>query len=71
MENRDKDLVDRLLREDEEFRQLYEEHKKFEERIEDLLKRPPSTENHFEIESLKKQKLAGKDKMELILTKYR
>ena len=71
MEQRDKDLIKRLLREEEEFKTLYEQHQEFEERIEDLLKRPPSTEIHFEIESLKKQKLLGKDKMELILSKYR
>ena len=71
MENRDKELIERLLKENEEFRKLYEEHQEFEEKIEDLLRRPPSTDIHFEIESLKKQKLAGKDRMELILTKYR
>jgi uncharacterized protein YdcH (DUF465 family) len=71
MESRDQDLIKRLLVEDDEFKKLYEEHQKFEEKIEDLQKRPPSTEIHFEIESLKKQKLIGKDKMELILTKYR
>jgi len=71
MDNRDQELIERLLKENEEFRKLYEEHSNFEERIEELLKRPPSTDIHFEIESLKKQKLAGKDKMELILTKYR
>ena len=50
---------------------LYEEHLAFEEKIEELQKRPPSSEVHFEIETLKKQKLAGKDKMERILTQYR
>ena len=71
METRDQDLIDRLLAEDGEFKKLYQEHQELEERIEDLQKRPPSTEIHFEIENLKKQKLIGKDKMELILTKYR
>ena len=71
MEQRDKDLIDRLLKEDEKFKTLYREHQEFEKKIEDLLKRPPSTEIHFEIENLKKRKLAGKDKMELILSKYR
>ena len=71
MEKKDQDLIGRLLDEDEEFRKLHEEHRELEEKIEELLKRPPSTEIHFEIESLKKQKLVGKDKMELILTKYR
>lgn len=71
MKNRDQELIGRLLKENEEFKKLYEEHRYFEEKIEELLKRPPSTDIHFEIESLKKQKLAGKDRMELILTKYR
>lgn len=64
------DLIKRLLEEDEEYRKLHEEHVAFEERIEELLKRPPSTEIHFEIEKLKKQKLQGKDKMERILVKH-
>ena len=71
MDTRDQDLITRLLHQDEEFKKLYQEHQELEERIEELLKRPPSTEIHFEIENLKKQKLIGKDKMELILTKYR
>lgn len=71
METRDQDLIARLLDQDEEFKKLYSEHQELEERIEELLRRPPSTEIHFEIENLKKQKLIGKDKMELILTKYR
>ena len=71
METRDQDLISRILREDEEFSKLYHEHQKLEETIEELQKRPPSTEIHFEIENLKKQKLIGKDRMELILTKYR
>ena len=65
------DLIKRLLEEDDEYRKLYEEHIAFEEKIEELQKRPPSTEIHFEIESLKKQKLQGKDKMERILVKHR
>ena len=64
------DLIKRLLEEDDEFRELYEAHAAFEEQIEELQKRPPSTEIHFEIESLKKQKLQGKDKMERILVKH-
>jgi len=71
METKDQDLISRLLVEDEEFRKLHEEHQKFEGKIKELQNRPASTEVHFEIESLKKQKLIGKDKMELILIKYR
>jgi len=71
MNNPDQDLIKRLLEEDEEYRKLYEEHLAFEERIEELQRRPPSTEIYFEIENLKKQKLQGKDKMERILVKHR
>ncbi|UCF30667.1 MAG: DUF465 domain-containing protein [bacterium] len=70
--SRDKELISRLLEENEEFRKLHEEHIAFEEEIEKLMKkRPQTTELHFEIETLKKKKLFGKDKMERILTKYR
>ena len=71
MATRDKELIEKVCAENEEFKALYEEHLAFEEKIEEMLKRPPTTELHFEIEKLKKQKLAGKDKMERILTKYR
>ena len=71
MSRKDQDLIERLLKEDEEYRKLHEAHIAFEERIEELQKRPPSTEIHFEIETLKKQKLQGKDKMERILVKHR
>jgi uncharacterized protein YdcH (DUF465 family) len=65
------DLIKRLLEEDDEYRKLHEDHLAFEERIAELQKRPPSTEIHFEIETIKKQKLLGKDKMERILTRHR
>lgn len=71
MIKKDQELIQRLLEEDEEFRKLHEEHLAFEEKIEELQKRPPSTEIYFEIETLKKQKLKGKDKMERILVKHR
>ncbi len=65
------DLIKRLLEEDDEYRGLHENHLAFQEKLEALQKRPPSTEIHFEIETLKKQKLQGKDKMERILTRHR
>ena len=71
MSKKKQDLIKRLLEEDEEYKKLHEAHLAFEERIVKLQKRPPTTEIHFEIETLKKQKLLGKDKMESILTKHR
>ncbi len=68
----DRELIARLLEENEEFRVLREEHLEFERRIEELKKKKPQNNNtYFEIETLKKKKLKGKDKMEVILTKYR
>jgi uncharacterized protein YdcH (DUF465 family) len=71
MTTTDKELIEKVCAEDEEFKALYEDHLAFEEKIDDMLKRPPTSELHFEVETLKKQKLAGKDKMERILTRYR
>lgn len=71
MTTTDKELIEKVCAEDSEFKALYEDHLAFEEKIEDLLKRPPTSELHFEIDTLKKQKLAGKDKMERILTQHR
>ncbi len=71
MSKPDQELIDRLCKENEEFKELYEQHLQYEEKIEELLKRPPTTEIHFEIEKLKKQKLQGKDLMERILVKHR
>ncbi len=62
---RDKELIEKLLTENEEFKALREEHVEFERKIEELMKkRPQTSEVHFEIETLKKKKLQGKDKME-------
>ena len=67
-----KELVARLIKENEEFRVLHEEHIEFERQIEELKKKKPQdNRTYFEIETLKKKKLKGKDKMELILTKHR
>lgn len=69
---RDKELIEKLLTENKEFKILREEHVEYERKIEELMKkRPQTSEVHFEIETLKKKKLQGKDKMERILTQHR
>ncbi len=65
------ELIKRLLEENEEYKKLHEDHLAFEEKLKSLQKRPTSTDLHFEIETLKKQKLQGKDKMERILIRHR
>lgn len=68
MGNLDDPLKKELFDTDEEFRALFEEHQKFEERLEELLaKSLLSEEDELEEKQIKRQKLLLKDRMELIL----
>jgi len=65
-------LKDLLLRENPDFRKLYEEHRACEEALERLrgsLRRGPDEEQ--EEKSLKKRKLALKDRMYIMMEDYR
>jgi uncharacterized protein YdcH (DUF465 family) len=69
---KDEELMQRLLEEDEEFRQLKEEHNWFHRKVEDLGKKSFLTpEERVKREELKKRKLALKDKMEEIMAVHR
>ena len=69
---RDKDIIEKLIKEDEEFRTLHKKHIEYEKQIEELMSQKPQTsELHFQIEVIKKKKLLGKDRMERILTRHR
>lgn len=64
-------LVDRAKRENEEFRQLLEEHKALERLLEELDKfRYLTAEQEVERKNLQKQKLLKKDRMAAILREY-
>jgi uncharacterized protein YdcH (DUF465 family) len=68
----DEGLMQRLLKEDEEFRQLKEEHNWFHRKVEDLDKKSYLTPaERLKREELKKRKLALKDKMEEIMAAHR
>lgn len=72
MEEKDADLIERLAREDEEFRRLLEQHRNLDREIKEYEKRPYLTPSQaLEKARLKKLKLASKDKMEAILRKHR
>lgn len=61
------ELVQRLLRDNEEFRKLYEEHVSLEQDLEAIYSLkyfPPEVE--MRIKEIKKRKLGCKDRMELI-----
>lgn len=62
------DVKAELLRTDESFRQLVSEHQALDERIAHLTRQSfPSDEEQFQAISLKKQKLALKDRIESIV----
>ncbi len=72
MEKWDEELIARLLPRDEELRKYVEEHRRYEEQLEKFNQRPYlTTEEEMEKKRIQKLKLAGRDKIEAILTKYR
>ena len=67
-----KDLKPLLLETDEEFRQLAHKHHQLEERLHELTaKNYLSGPEQLEEITLKKRKLQLKDKMEIIVRRYR
>lgn len=69
---KDEEVQQRLLEENEEFRQLKEEHNWFHRKVEDLDKKSFLTPaERQQREELKKKKLALKDKMEAMMAAYR
>jgi len=72
MEKRDIELIEKFSVVDEELKKEVEEHRKFEEILNDFNRRAYLTpEEEVEKTRIKKLKLRGRDKIEEILTKYR
>ena len=72
MEERDLALIREWVQQDPELKQRIEEHEEFERRLEEFNRRPYLTaEETLERKRLQKLKLAGRDKIEQILAKYR
>jgi uncharacterized protein YdcH (DUF465 family) len=68
MGNLNDPLKKELFESDEEFRALFEEHQKFEQRLTELLEKSLlSEEDELEEKQIKRQKLLLKDRMEMIL----
>ncbi len=69
---KDEELIERLLRENEEFLKAKRAHTELARQLEELEKKPYLTpKDEMEIKIIKKKKLALKDEMERILMKYR
>jgi len=72
MEKRDIELIEKYSPVDEELRRYIEEHRRYEEILGNLSKKPYlSPEDELEEKRVKKLKLKGRDKIEEILSKYR
>ena len=72
MEEKDKLLIDKHIEGDEELRKYVEEHVVLEKKLEEFNKKAYLTaEEEMEEKKIKKKKLAGRDKIEIILKKYR
>ncbi len=69
---REEELVERLMREDEEFSKIKKAHMELAGQLDELEKKPFLTpQDEMEIKIIKKKKLAYKDDMERILKRHR
>lgn len=68
----ERELKELMIKQNEEFRKLYEEHQQCEKKL-DLFKEKSflTDEEKLEEKDLKKKKLALKDKMYLMMTKFK
>lgn len=63
----EEELKEELIRTDDEFRRLYDEHQACEQRLESLDGRSLSPETELEVKRIKLHKLALKDRMYAML----
>jgi uncharacterized protein YdcH (DUF465 family) len=69
---KEEELIERLLKENEDFLKAKQAHAQFTRQLEELENKPFLTpQDETEIKILKKKKLAYKDQMERILMQYR
>ncbi len=72
MEQRDVELIQKFCSQDPALNDLFRQHVEFERELEKLdNKSYLSVDEQMERQKIKKQKLVGKDKIEMILKRYR
>jgi len=72
MTTKEEVLIERLMRENEEFLKVKQSHSQLAKQLDELEKKPFLTpQDEIEIKIIKKKKLALKDQMEKILVQYR
>ena len=62
----DQDTVDQLLTTDDRFRRLYDKHRDLNVKVDEVNSGSAAME-HFELETLKKEKLILRDRMQAII----
>jgi uncharacterized protein YdcH (DUF465 family) len=69
---KEEELIERLIKENEDFLKAKQAHTQLARQLEELENKPFLTpQDEMEIKILKKKKLASKDQMEKILIQYR
>ncbi len=72
MEKRDLELIQKYSSDDAELKRCMEEHEMYEHKLEEFNRRLYLTpEEEIERKRVQKLKLAGRDRIEVILSKYR
>jgi len=72
MKVKEEELIERLLKESDEFRKAKELHSELACQLDAMEQKPYLTpQDEIDIKVLKKKKLASKDQMEKILLRYR
>lgn len=72
MEKRDLELIQKYIVVDPELKRYVQEHEEFEKKLEEMNRRIYlSPEEEIERKKIQKLKLAGRDRIEAILAKYR
>jgi len=72
MANKEEELIEKLMKENEEFLRTKQVHSELAKQLDELEMKPFLTpQDEIEIKILKKKKLAAKDQMEKILMQYR
>jgi len=72
MEKRDLDLIQKFISGDPELKRRIDEHEEYERKLAELNRRLHLTpEEEVERKRIQKLKLAGRDRIEVILAKYR
>jgi hypothetical protein len=72
VEKKDLELIEKYIDKDDELKKHVVEHGELEKKLEELKSKPYLTaDQEVEVKRLKKTKLAGRDKIEEILKRYR